>query len=62
MDDALRMAFEEGEMGQGKLNVEALRTNLNQQASVLPVTNVAVDDVVLASFDELLGDSTGVWQ
>ena len=62
VDDALRMVFEEGEMGQGKLNVEAIRTSLNQQANVLPVTNVAVDDVVLASFDELLGDSTGVWQ
>ena len=62
VDDALRMVFEEGEIGQGKLNVEAIRTSMNQHASVLPVTNVAVDDVVLAGFDELLADSIGVWQ
>jgi hypothetical protein len=58
VDDALRTVLEEGEIGEGKLNADAIRVTLSQE--VLPVTHIAVADVALASFDELL--STGVAQ
>ena len=55
--------LEEGEIGEGKLNVDAIRTTLTQETSVLPVTHIAVAEVALASFDELLGgNATGVTQ
>jgi hypothetical protein len=59
VDDALRRVLEEGEIGEGKLDVEAIRTTLSQEASALPVTHVAVAEVALASFDELLSGPTG---
>lgn len=62
VDDALRRLLEEGEIGEGKLNAEAVRTTLSQEDSALPVTHIAVAEVALASFDELLGGSTGVRQ
>ena len=63
VDEALRAVLEQGEIGEGKLNVEALRLVLAQEAHVLPVTDVAVAEVALASFDELLGgNATGVTQ
>jgi hypothetical protein len=52
-DDALRILLEQGELGEGKLNGEALRALLQQ--SVPPPTQIAVADVALESFDELLG-------
>ena len=55
VDDALRVVLEEGEIGEGKLNVGALRSKLTQEA-ILPVTEILIDEVSLASFDELLGD------
>jgi hypothetical protein len=61
VDDALRYLLEEGELGEGKLNVEAVRSLLAQKDSVPPVTHVAVTEVELASFDELLG-GLGVMQ
>jgi hypothetical protein len=59
VDDALRRLLEEGEIGEGKLDVEAIRTTLNQEASALPVTHIDVAEVALASFDELLSGPTG---
>jgi hypothetical protein len=61
VDAALRGVLEEGEIGEGKLHVNAIRRALEDEAP--PVTEVAVAEVALASFDELLGGNpTGVTQ
>ncbi|MGH7817361.1 MAG: IS21 family transposase [Candidatus Binatia bacterium] len=61
VEEALRGVLEQGEIGEGKLNVEAIRLALAQETYVLPVTDIAVAEVELASFDELLGgNSMGV--
>src|SRR3984893_3586873 len=60
VDDALRRLLEEGEIGEGKLNGKAIRTSLSQEISTLPITHIAVAEVVLASFDELLSGAVGV--
>jgi len=61
VDAALRRVLEEGEIGEGKLNVDAIRRALRDEAP--SVTEVAVAEVALASFDELLGGNpTGVTQ
>ena len=57
VDDALRAVLEEGEIGEGKLNGQALRLKLTQGSYQLPVTEIVIDEVSLASFDELLGNS-----
>ena len=57
VDEALRGLLEQGEIGEGKLNADAVRAVLVQDASVPPATEVAVVEVALASFDELLGVS-----
>jgi hypothetical protein len=62
VDDALRRLLEEGEIGEGKLNGKAIRTSLSQETSALPVTHIAVAEVVLASFDELLSATMGATQ
>ena len=63
VDGALRAVLEEGEMGEGKLSVDAIRQLLAEANHVLPVTAIAVAEVALASFDELLGgDAAGVTQ
>lgn len=54
VDDALRCLLEQGEIGEGKLSAEAVRTLLSQGTNMLPATHVAVSDVSLSSFDELL--------
>ncbi len=61
VDDALRSLLEQGEIGEGKLNAQAVRAILEQAAAVPPATDVLVADVALASFDELLG-ATGAVQ
>jgi hypothetical protein len=62
VDDALRGIMEEGEIGDGKLNVEAIRLTLTHQTRV-PVTDIDVAEVALTLFDELLGGNTaGVTQ
>lgn len=61
VDGALHRVLEEGEIGLGKLNVSAIRRILPE--ATLPVTDVVVADVALASFDELLGTNpAGVTQ
>jgi hypothetical protein len=63
VDAALRDVLEEGEIGEGKLHVDALRRVLAEDAYVPSMTDIAVAEVELASFDELLGGSTdGVTQ
>ena len=62
VDDALRCLLEQGEVGEGKLSIEAVLQLLNQETSLLPVTHIAVADVSLSSFDELLGASSEVVQ
>jgi len=61
VDAALRSVLQEGEIGEGKLNVKAISRALLDEAP--SVTEVAVAEVALASFDELLGGNpTGVTQ
>ena len=56
VDDALRVVLEQGEIGEGKLNVKALRLRLTEDSILLPVTEIVIAEVSLASFDELLGN------
>ena len=58
VDGALRGLLEAGEIGEGKVNAKAILAVLNQECIALPVTNVAVEEVALASFDELLSGFT----
>jgi hypothetical protein len=61
VDAALRRTLEDGEIEAGKLSVAAIRRLLQETAP--PVTDVAVAEVALASFDELLGgNAAGVTQ
>jgi len=60
VDDALRTLLEQGEISEGKLNREAVQKLLEQEAVASPVAQVAVAEVSLKSFDELL--SNGVMQ
>lgn len=63
VDGALRLLLEGGEIGEGKLNVGALRQVLAEANPVLSVTDITVAEVALASFDELLGgNAVGVTQ
>jgi len=62
VDEALRHLLEAGEIGEGKLNALAVRTLLNGQSNMPPATHIAVDEVVLARFDELLDGGVGVRQ
>jgi hypothetical protein len=63
VDEVLRLVLEEGEIGEGRLNVDAIRLSLAQHTRVMPVTDIAVADVALTIFDELLGgNTTGVPQ
>ena len=57
VDEALRTVLEEGELGEGKLNGEALGLVLAQETYVAPVTGVEIAEVELALFDELLDGS-----
>lgn len=58
VDAALSEQFQAGEIGEGKLSAEAIRALLASQLTVTPVTDVAVADVELNSFDELLSANT----
>jgi len=60
VDDALGMLLEQGEISAGKLSREAVQALLEQDAIAPPVTQVAVAEVSLTSFDDLLGN--GVMQ
>jgi hypothetical protein len=55
VDEALRTLLEQGEISAGKLNGEAVQVLLEQDAMAPPVTQVAVVEVSLKSFDDLLG-------
>jgi hypothetical protein len=57
MDGALRRLLEDGEILAGKLHVTAIRRLLPEAAPA--VTDVAVSEVALAIFDELLGGNAG---
>jgi hypothetical protein len=62
VDEALRCLLEQGEMGEGKLNSKAVLALLNEKRSIPPATSIDVAEVSLSSFDELLGDGSGVPQ
>jgi hypothetical protein len=62
VDEALRCLLEQGEMGEGKLNAEAVLALLNEKRSIPPATRIDVAEVSLASFDELLGDGSAAPQ
>ena len=54
VDAALGRLLENTQLGEDQLNVDAIRLTLTQESEVRPVTAIAVDEVALASFDELL--------
>jgi hypothetical protein len=62
VDDALRCLLQEGEIGEGKLSAEAVLAFLNEGSNLPPATQIAVADVSLSSFDELLGGASEVVQ
>jgi hypothetical protein len=62
VDDVLRCLLEQGDIGEGKLSVEAVLALLNEEDNLPPATHIAVRDVSLSSFDELLGGGTEVVQ
>jgi hypothetical protein len=55
VDEALHRLLADGEIGEGKLNAEAVKALLNRQPNQLPAAHVTVADIALESFDELLG-------
>jgi len=57
VDEALRSLLEDGEIDERKLNGDTIRAVLARDTKVLPVTDITVAEVTLASFDELLGDN-----
>ena len=57
VDGVLRGLLEAGEIGEGKLDLDTIRLALAQETYVSPVTNIAIAEVALASFDELLDGS-----
>ena len=64
VDEALRCLLEQGEVGEGKLNKDAVRAwlELTDESRRPPVTQVAVTEVSLDIFDELLGGETAARQ
>jgi hypothetical protein len=64
VDEALRCLLEQGEVGEGKLSKDAVRAwlELTDESRRPPVTQVAVTEVSLDIFDELLGGETAVRQ
>jgi hypothetical protein len=57
VDEALRGVLEAGEVGEDQLDEDALKKLLVREPEPPPVTSIAVAEVALASFDELLGAS-----
>jgi hypothetical protein len=62
VDEALRCLLEQGDISEGKLNAAAVRAMLHQADLLPPATHVAVADISLAIFDELLGSGSEVLQ
>jgi hypothetical protein len=58
VDEALRGLLEQGEIGEGKLSVDSIRDVLAEVSPTARVTEIAVSEVALASFDDLLGGDT----
>jgi len=58
VDGALSYLLQEGEIGEGKLSTDAIRVVLAGQLPTTPVTEVAVAEVMLSSFDDLLSGDT----
>ena len=55
VDEALRGLLEAGEIAEGKLTADAIRSAIEQDNLLPPATSVAIAEVALTSFDELLG-------
>jgi len=62
VDHVLRCVLEQGEMGEGKLNATGIAGMLNEGATLPAATSINVDEVALASFDELLSGGSEVIQ
>jgi len=62
VDEALGHLLEQGELGEGKLNVEAVRAILAEGSAIPPATNINVVDVSPESFDKLLSGGPEVLQ
>jgi hypothetical protein len=54
--------LEDGEIGEDKLTAKAVQALLDAGSAMAPVTAIAVAEVALASFDELLGGNAEVLQ
>jgi hypothetical protein len=62
VDEALRHLLERSELTESTLNAEAVRSLIARQDSLPPSTHIAIAEVSLASFDELLGLASEVIQ
>lgn len=62
VDEALRHLLAQSEVTESTLNAEAVRSLIARQDSLPPATHVAIAEVSLASFDELLGRASEVIQ
>lgn len=62
VDEALRSLLEAGEPGEATLGAAEVQRILNENSAIAPVTDIAVADVSLASFDELLASASAVLQ
>ena len=62
VDEALRHLLGQCEVTESTLNAEAVRSLIAQQDDLPPATHVAITEVSLASFDELLGRGSEVVQ
>jgi hypothetical protein len=62
VDEALRCLLEQGEPGEGKLNAAAVRSILDENSVIPPVTSVVIAEVSLVSFDELLSNGPAALQ
>ena len=58
VDDALRCLLQAGEIAEGKLTAESIRAVLEAENMIPAPTDIAVAEVVLSSFDELLSGNT----
>ena len=62
VDEALRHLLAQGEISEVTLSADAVRSLIRRHDSVEPATHIAVAEVSLASFDELLGRGSEVVQ
>jgi hypothetical protein len=60
VDNVLRSVLEQSETGEGKLSAKVIAGILSEGATVPAATNINIDEVSLANFDELLSGGSQV--